>query len=484
MKIVAARITFWALPFAAVLLLTPGAQARSQAGEPTPDATAAKPANGFGPITVKNASIVEIDSSHLRIAVDMAITPSRNVTIESLRLTALRLNGLPVYAEPLSEPIDLVKGKEATLPPVYVTIQARDLTSTAPLREIVVNQSAHVQGQIVANIKMNFLDKLAMHTEHPRILVPLVQDVPVAFGGTPFARQAALGVLTVIDLGLKGTSAVRKNVPGFESPWIHELEAEANADLLQVETSYVLKEHDTSYPVVLDQLGFRLASGQIITTAEAKAPWEYDPEFLGRIKAGEAKLVKKGFEVQLRSTAKTGADAAPLLLTNKDFTLEERGASDKDPLIVQKEPKDAQDPSAQKVDFSKIDVRRRAAPNALSVIVLQAPPATPGGFRAAPAAIAQQDRWEKVAVYRMTLDSAGKPTVEVVELAAHRDGQAIRLDQSVDPSFYGSPILVPEGVLGFVQDEQAGAFLPADIATAASAASGVAALASSVPASR
>jgi hypothetical protein len=246
----------------------------------------------------------------------------------------------------------------------------------------------------------------------------------------------------------------------------------------------VLKENDSSYPVVVDQLGFRLASGQIITTAEAKAPWDYDTEFQGRIKSGEAKLDKKGFEIQLRPSGNRSAAASPLLLTHKDFTIEERGDPDKDELIIEKGQKSKQDQPDQNDDkesFARVEVRRRASPNALAVIVLQAPPVA-GGFHAAPAAVAQQDSWEKVALFRLNVNSAsGKPSIEVVELSAHRDGQGIHLDEHVDPSFFGSPIMVPEGVLGIVQDEQAGAFLPADLATAATA-SGVVAQAASVPA--
>ena len=158
-------------------------------------------------------------------------------------------------------------------------------------------------------------------------------------------------------------------------------------------------------------------------------------------------------------------DDAPLLLTHKDFSLEERGNTGKDPLIVSKPKSDPQGGAQDSGDsgVAKIGVRRRAEPSAILLMILHAPPAA-GGFHAAPAAIAQQDSWEKVAIYRLNLDpSTGKPSVEVIQLSAHRDGQGINLDESVDPSFFGSPILVPEGVLGIVQDEQAGAFLPADL---------------------
>jgi hypothetical protein len=331
------------------------------------------------------------------------------------------------------------------------------------LRQMLEKQTVHVQGQIVAAVKMSFLEKLALHTEHPRVLLPLAQDVPVAFSTSPFARQAALGILTVIEFGMQGRVVARKDLPGFESPWVHDLKAQAKTNLLQVETSYELKEHDASYPVVFDQLGFRLASGVAITTAEARSPWEYDPEFLTRIKSGDAKIVKDKVEIQLLPASK-GAGDTPLLLSHRDFTMEVRGNADKDKdsLIVQQSQKGQPD---QRNDFAKISVRRRASLNALTVVVLHTPPA--GGFTIAPAAIVQRDSWEKVAVYRMVPDSnSGKGIIEVVALSARRDGQAIRLDHPVDPSFYGSPIMVPEGVLGIVQDEQAGAFLPADLVAA------------------
>jgi hypothetical protein len=36
------------------------------------------------------------------------------------------------------------------------------------------------------------------------------------------------------------------------------------------------------------------------------------------------------------------------------------------------------------------------------------------------------------------------------------------LSEPVDAAVFGSPIVTPDGVIGLVQDEQTGAFLPAD----------------------
>jgi len=413
----------------------------------------------FGQIRVNETRVAEIDTSHLRVSVDATITPTRKVTLQDLRLVSLRLNGLPVYAEPVSQPIELEKDKEIALPPMYVTVQFRDLTSVAPIREMIEKQTVHVQGQVIAAVKMSFLEKLALHTQHPQVSVTVAQDVPVDFGVSPLERQVALGALSVIEFGLQHTASTRKSLPGFESPWLRDLESQAKTNLLEVESSYTLKEHDTSYPVTQDQLGFRLSSGQVIATAEARSPWEYDVEFQDRIKSGDTKLVKNSAEIVLFSPASKSAAgiADTLSLTRKDFTLSERGNADKDSLILQKDGKDG---------LTKVSVRRRASPDALSVIALQAvPPA--GGFTPAPAAITQQDSWEKVAVFRLISNSAtGKDSIEVVQISGRRDGKGIHFDQPVDSSFYGSPILAPEGVIGIVQDERAGAFLPSDLASA------------------
>lgn len=417
--------------------------------------TMTSPAGGLGVVKVQGTRIAEIDSTHLRLAIDLVITPSQTATLEDLRLTALHLNGLPAFAEPISQQINLVNGKDAALPPVYITVQFRDVTTVAPLREMIEKQSVHVQGQISAAIKMNFLDRLALRIEHPRVALTLNEEVPVAFGTSPLQRQAALGILSVVEFGLHGSAVARKEIPGLESQWLRDLRAQGPSNLVRVETTYSLKEHKSTYPVSFDQLGFRISSGRVVVTAEAVAPWEFDPELLSRLKTGGVKLIKKSTDFQLHSIGRQGE---PLLLSQADFTLEQRGRADQHGLIVQHQDQD---------DYSRINVRRRATPDAMGVVDLKIPP-TGGGFAIAPAAILQLQTWEKVALYRILQDpSSGQRSIDVIQLSARRDGQAIHLDHPVDPSFFGSPILVPEGVLGIVQDEDAGAFLPADLGTAA-----------------
>jgi hypothetical protein len=418
----------------------------------------------IGQVNIKGARIAQVDTSHIRMAVDVTITPGRSAVLENFKLASLRLNGLHLFAEELDQPITLVKGQPMALPSIYVSAAFRDLTTVEPLRSMIEKQSVLIQGQIVADLRLNFMEKLAMHTQHPRLSITLSEDVPVTAGASPLQRQAALSVLSLLELGMEGSSVLRKNLPALESPWMRDVESMTAANLVHLKSSYTLSEQGASYPVVFDQLGFRLVQGPVIATAEMQAPWEYDPEFQGRIKSGEAKLLKGSSEIQMTSVA--GAADSPLLLTHSDFTLEERGKAESDALILHEGGQEDRREGKSHSGFAKVTVRRRASPGSLAVIALRTPAAA--GFKAVPEAIVQQDAWQKVAVYRLRLDETGKATgttttVDAIQLSARRDGQSIRLDHPLDASFYGSPILVPEGVLGIVQDEETGAFLPADL---------------------
>ena len=157
------RIVFSAL-ILSPLVLEP-AFLRSQT-EPA-EATAAQAVAGLGDVSVKGIHVSDVDSTHLQVAVELTTVAPRTVTLENFRLTSLRLNGLPAFADPVMEPVSLVQGKPTNLPPILVTILFRDLTTVAPLRYMIEKQTLHVQGQIVAAVKMNFVEKLVVHSEHP-----------------------------------------------------------------------------------------------------------------------------------------------------------------------------------------------------------------------------------------------------------------------------------------------------------------------------
>ena len=157
----------------------------------------------LGDLQVKEVNVAEIDTAHVKLAVDMNLTTTQTATLENLRLCSLHLNGLPVFAAPLNQEIVLKKGVATALPPVYVTILFRDLRSTDPLRRMIEKQSVRVDGELVADVHLSLLEKLALHTEHPGVEIALGQDVPADVGGSALQRNLALSILSVIDTGLQ-----------------------------------------------------------------------------------------------------------------------------------------------------------------------------------------------------------------------------------------------------------------------------------------
>lgn len=402
----------------------------------------------LGDLQVKEVNVAEIDTAHVKLAVDMNLTTTQTATLENLRLCSLHLNGLPVFAAPLNQEIVLKKGVATALPPVYVTILFRDLRSTDPLRRMIEKQSVRVDGELVADVHLSLLEKLALHTEHPGVEIALGQDVPADVGGSALQRNLALSILSVIDTGLQAKSVADKYIPGSKPQWIRDLEASAQTNLFAVESSYTLTEAGASYPVTATALGFRVGAASVVTTAEAQAPWSYDAEFLEAVKSGAAKLVKNSLDMVLWG----GGTGDPLRLSSKDFTVDLRGSALQSNLIA-----------VGNGGHGRIQLLQRASPGSLAVLGLQAPPASPG-MTAASSAVAAQDSWEQVAVFRLRKDLASKrPSVEVLQLGARREGKGIRLTEPVDSAVFGSPIVTPNGVIGLVQDEQTGAFLPAEM---------------------
>jgi len=318
---------------------------------------------------------------------------------------------------------------------------------------MIENQSVHVQGELLAGVHLSLIEKMALHTQHPEVVIPLSQDVPAQVAGSPFERTLALGMLSVIDAGLDAKAKASKSLPGMRPAWIGDLESQAKANVFEVESSYSLTQGAQTYPVLSDGLGFRVKSAGIVATAEALEPWKYDVEFLGAIKSGGTKLVKKSEDIEIRPIGSVGA---ALKLSAKDFTVDSRGNPEDNPV------------TAVSASYGQVQVLRRASPSALALLSPRAQ-AAGTGFPAASAAVTAQDSWEQVAVFRLRLDPETKKpqSVEILQLGARRDGKSIVLSEPVDSAVFGSPIMTPDGVIGLVQDEQAGTFLPADVLLAA-----------------
>ena len=150
------------------------------------------PVASVGAIQISSVTVAEISTTQIKAAVNLVLIPDRNVTVTSVQLCALRLNGLPVFASPIRSEIAVRKGQSYTLPPLYVIALFRDLTNTQPLRQMIENQSVHVQGELISGVELGMLERLALHAQHPKVVSTISEDVPVSFAGDALEKTLAL----------------------------------------------------------------------------------------------------------------------------------------------------------------------------------------------------------------------------------------------------------------------------------------------------
>jgi len=303
--------------------------------------------------------------------VNLNLVPGQTATLKDIQLCSLHLNGLPVFAAPLHQEISLRKGEAIGLPPVFVSLFYRDLTTVHPLREMIEKQSVQVEGELVSGVQVGFLGKLALHSQHPQVVVPIDQKVAVEVGASAFERNLAVGVLSALETQMTQDNTAGKLLDGLRPAWIRDLEAKALPNLFVVQSSYSLTEDKTPYRVNSEALGFRVATGQIATSAEMLSPWKYDVEFLSELNGGSVKLVKNSTDLRLDSLAGGGS---ALSFSNADFKVDPRGNAGPERVTTVGQKR------------SQVQLLRRASASSLAVLTPH-DPITVTGLASAPASV-------------------------------------------------------------------------------------------------
>jgi hypothetical protein len=405
------------------------------------------PVASVGAIQISSVTVAEISTTQIKAAVNLVLIPDRNVTVTSVQLCALRLNGLPVFASPIRSEIAVRKGQSYTLPPLYVIALFRDLTNTQPLRQMIENQSVHVQGELISGVELGMLERLALHAQHPKVVSTISEDVPVSFAGDALEKTLALTALRALDAALSDKNLASIGA-GLRPQWVRSVEAASTPDLLIADSSYSVSYGNEIYPQHLRALGFRLHSGQIVTAADVLEPWKYDAEFLAALKNRSMKLVKGSDDIQLQPVPD---GAVALRLSSGDFAVKPGKAPE------------GENVTAIKNGHEQVTLLFRSAPMAMTVLQPSAPSKS-AGLAVAPAAVLEQTKWDQVVVFRIrTNPASGESRVEALQTGAVKDGSAIRLTDPVDDAVFGSPIVTEQGVIGMVQDERTGTFLPPEL---------------------
>jgi hypothetical protein len=167
--------------------------------------------NDLGNIKVSGVRVVQIDSTHVCISVDLIVNPARTMRIESLRMASLRLNGLAVYAKSLNLSLELTKDQDIHLPPFCMTAPIEDLTAISSLSQMVKEQVVHVEGTMLATVGADYRELGIRHGESARLSQAVAANAPIYVESLP---QRPLAVRNVPVL--RDQSPARESIPAMK----------------------------------------------------------------------------------------------------------------------------------------------------------------------------------------------------------------------------------------------------------------------------
>lgn len=155
-------------------------------------------------IQILNFTLEDFSATKLVIGVGLAANSNRNVTVDQLVISGLRVNGVPIYAAPLKRRFKLRRDAKVTLPePLRVTIYLRDLDSLEPLRNAISDGHATVDGVAVVHVPLNPLAMLMRLSKDAAVSTTFHQQVPFSVPGGPLAATSLVKIFDLIDAGLR-----------------------------------------------------------------------------------------------------------------------------------------------------------------------------------------------------------------------------------------------------------------------------------------
>ena len=411
---------------------------------PLLQAQAAKPA--AAEVRMDEVSLTGAQPDRVTLRAKLEVIPSKSIQAKSFTFSAMKVNGLPVYISPLEGSFELKQGQPLRLPDLQIVVYTRDVTSVAPLREVVDHQKASLSGMITATVRANLLEEMALHSLRPRIVLPFSMEVPILIPGGEVGRRTALATLDVIG---QITPAAAKLLGGFfpgeDAAWREDLSRNQSRHLVLIHTSYVVVDQATSTPFESEQIGFWAGPSTVLATEEAVAPWQFDPEMQARLAAQHTHIDKNSIAITVRPLVGSDAPETPAwTLAQGDFTIAAGGS-----------------PSKSRETFSSnlaaIKVRERASTG--NYAVLRFRPEIGGDPVRLAGSVTGEDRVAMFRVMRNTDD--GKIQPEVILLPGSLSGQQIQLGQPVDESAFGSPVFTRDGAVGLLQDQSSATLLSA-----------------------
>jgi len=145
-------------------------------------------------VKIESISLQSVQPDRIELLARLGLIPERSLKVQVLSFSAMRVNDMPVYVSPMDGEFEMKKGEYFRLPDVRITIYYRDIASVEPVRRVVEQHKVTISGEITAKMDANPLEEIAMHSLHPRIVLPFTKEIPVLVPGGEPAGRAASGI--------------------------------------------------------------------------------------------------------------------------------------------------------------------------------------------------------------------------------------------------------------------------------------------------
>lgn len=165
-------------------------------------------------IQAVNFTLEDFSTTKLVIGVNLAANSNRNVTVDKVVLSELRLNGVPIDAAPLKHRFKLRSDATVILPePLRITVYLRDVDSLEPLRKAIAEGHATVDGLAVIDVPLNPLARLVLLSKDAEVSTALHQQVAFTVPGGPLAAASLVKILELAETAFKALDSALTGAP-------------------------------------------------------------------------------------------------------------------------------------------------------------------------------------------------------------------------------------------------------------------------------
>lgn len=403
-------------------------------------------------LEIVNTSVLDYSASKVVLGFTLSLSSKRDLTVEQIVLGGLRINGLPVYAAPVKQHLELHSGSKTALPdPLPVTVYLRDLDSISPLERAVSDGHTTLDGTAYATVHVSPLAAMVLFSRSVEVAINLHQEMlPFTVPGGLVARSAALMVLQAAEKALRSISAKVVSAKDQGSSFRRSVMKQYKPHLMLACAHFELRGQTEVVP--FDWCGVALATAPdlVLIPREAIEPWKFDTDIADALNSKKFSLDKSSYDLwlwpasaSLRKSADLNAETA-LRLSRKQFSVIKLPDSDEHKIRALEDNGKTR----------KISVAKRDSSSDLALLRIARPIQTFDALQAADSTVAE---WDSVALFRFRDGLRGDSAEpELIIMPAKRVGTRIELGELVDNSVFGSPIVTAEGIVGIVQDQSSG----------------------------